>query len=56
MIAFIREMRSKLSSITISNCPGRLSVFTVQRCRELWTGVTPGWLRRVSFANRKPSR
>jgi hypothetical protein len=36
MIAFIREMRSKLSSITISNCPGRLSVFAVQRCRELW--------------------
>jgi len=30
------------SSITISNCTGRLSVFAVQRCRELWTGVTPG--------------
>ena len=41
MIAFIREMRSKLISITVSNYLKRPFVFAVQQCREVGIGVTP---------------
>ena len=43
--ASIREMRWKLIFITISNCPERLFVFAVHRCRELWTGMTPRMIK-----------